>query len=274
MNPYLPNPAVIDEVIEATYDTKIFRLHFKEKKVRDEFEHKPGQFVELSIFGYGEAPISITSPPIEKEHLELCVRSVGAVTNALHSMKEGDLVSIRGPYGNGFPLEETKGKNLLFIAGGIGLPPLRSLIGCIPEKREDFMGVKILYGARTSSDLLYMDELKRWGKMEDTEVLITVDNDDEEWKGNVGVVTTLFEKTKISPDNTVALMCGPEIMMRFVVKDLLKFGFPEEEIILSLERKMQCGIGKCGHCNIAERYVCLDGPVFRYDQIKGIPGVL
>ena len=196
---------------------------------------------------------------------------MGKLTKAIHRKAIGDKIYIRGPYGNSFPLEEVKGKNLFFIAGGIGLPPLRSVIKSVFNMRQDFGRVKILYGAKTPDELCFKDELKSWSNIVDTEVLLTVDKPDENWQGNVGVVTTLWDKTDmVSPDG-IAYVCGPPIMLKFVIEKLLNSGFREENIYLTLERYMKCGIGKCGHCNIAEKFVCIDGPVFTYSQLKKIP---
>lgn len=270
-NPYLPYPAAIKAIKEETYDTKTFSLVFQDRKCQQEFHYKPGQFVELSLLGYGESPISITSSPSQGGYLELCVRRVGRVTEALHKLSENDIVGIRGPFGNGFAFEEMTNKNLLFVGGGLGLAPLRSLINAVLAHRQDFGKVTILYGARTPNDLLFQDELGIWGCADNVEVLVTVDVGSEEWQGHVGVVTTLFSQTVISAQSAVAVVCGPPIMFRFVIQKLLKIGFTEEAIILTLERLMKCGIGKCGHCNIGPKYVCLDGPVFTYKELKTLP---
>ena len=273
-NWYLPYPAIIKAIKEETYDTKTFSLAIQNGKHQPEFQFRPGQFVEVSLLGYGESPISIASAPTETGHFELCVRRVGRVTEALHRLSENDVVGIRGPFGNGFPVKEMTGKNLVFVGGGLGLAPLRSLINAVFAHREDFGKVTILYGARTPSDLLFRDELAVWGKADNVEVLVTVDVGSRDWLGNVGVVTTLFTKATISAQNAVALVCGPPVMFRFVIQELLKIGFCEEAIILTLERHMKCGIGKCGHCNVGAKYVCLDGPVFSYKELRGLPGAL
>lgn len=273
-NPYIPYRAVIKTIKDETYDTKTFGLAFQDAKPKQEFQYKPGQFVEVSLLGYGESPISIASAPTKIGYLELCVRRVGRVTEALHQLSQNDVVGIRGPFGNGFPVGEMISKNLVFIGGGLGLAPLRSLINAVFANRRDFGKVSILYGARTPDDLLFRDELAIWGDMNNTEVLITVDVGSEDWGGNVGVVTTLFSKTVISTHNAVAIVCGPPIMFRFVIQELVKIGFSEETIMLTLERLMKCGIGKCGHCNIGSKYVCQDGPVFTYEELKGLPEAL
>jgi len=271
-NPYLPNLAVINDVKELTYDTKLFVLSFKDKNVQENFIYKPGQFVEIGVFGFGEAPISITSSPFVKNCFELCIKNMGNVTNKLYQMKKNDNVYIRGPYGNGFPFDEVKNKDVLFVAGGIGLAPLRGLINEMLAHRNSFGKIQVLYGARTPEDMIFTDELKGWG--EKIKVLTIVDKGDFRWKGNVGVVGTLLTNIKDETKNTVAFVCGPPIMIKFVIKDLVKLGFKDEVIITTLERKMQCGIGKCGHCNIGGKYVCIDGPVFTYKQIKDLPEAL
>ncbi len=273
-NLYVPYPAVIKTINEETYDTKTFSLVFQDGKRQQEFRYKPGQFIELSLLGYGESPISIASSPSQIGYIELCVRRVGRVTEALHRLSDNDIVGIRGPFGNGFPVEQMRNKNLVFIGGGLGLAPLKSLIRTVFANRRDFGKVTILYGARTPSDLLFRDELAVWGNTDNAEVLVTVDVGSSDWQGNVGVVTTLFSKTAISAQNAVAIICGPTVMFRFVIQELFKIGFAEEAIMLTLERFMKCGIGKCGHCNIGPKYVCLDGPVFSYKELKGLPGAL
>lgn len=267
-NPYLPYPAVIQRVKEETSDIKTFSLAFKDKARQTTFYYRPGQFVQVSILGLGEAPISLSSAPCCNGSFELSVKRSGRLTERLHQLKPGDEIGIRGPYGNGFPYEEIKGKNIVFVGGGIGLAPLRSLINSIIANRDDFGSLQILYGARTPADLVFKDELNCWSETDGVEVLVTVDIGDERWTGNVGVVTTLFAKTRISADNTAAFICGPPVMIPFVIRDLLEIGLPEEWIICTLERHMKCGIGKCGHCNIGSKYVCLDGPVFNYRELK------
>jgi NAD(P)H-flavin reductase len=202
---------------------------------------------------------------------ELCVREVGDVTRALHLLKPGSKVGIRGPFGNGFPIDKMRGKDLLFAPGGIGLPPLRSVINQVLDERESFGRVIILYGARNPSELLFKDELAQWEARDDVEFHVTVDRGDERWTGNVGVITTLFPKITINPRNTVAMTVGPPVMYRFVLMELLSKGIQDSRIFLSLERRMKCGLGKCGHCQINNVYVCQKGPVFSYAQLKELP---
>jgi len=220
--------------------------------------------------GIGEAPISISSSPTKKGSFELAVRAVGNVTKALHKLEKGAIIGIRGPYGKGFPLEEMKGKDILFVAGGIGLVPLRSLINYVLDKRSDFGRVLILFGAKTPAEQLFLDELAGWRTRPDLEYWETVDRADGKWKGNVGVITTLFPKININPEKTVAVIVGPPVMYRFAILEAQVKGIPDEQIIVSLERRMKCGVGKCGHCQINHLYVCQDGPVFKFAQIKDI----
>lgn len=259
-NPYLPYKAVIKKIKQETPDVKTFQIEPLN------FKYSPGQFLELSILGTGEAPISITSSPT-REILEISVKSMGNVTKTLHELEEGDSVWIRGAYGNGFPVECLEGGEIVFIGGGIGLAPLRSLINYLIDKKN-FKKIYVLYGARTPSDLVFKDEILLWEKEKNVEVHVTVDRGDAEWKGNVGVVGALLKKINLGAD-AVSVVCGPPIMIKFVVKDLKAMNFSDDRIITSMERMMKCGIGKCGHCNIGDKYVCVDGPVFTLEEIKG-----
>lgn len=268
-NIYAPHLVAIKKVRDEAEGIKTFTLVFKNSAVGEAFDYRPGQFGEVTVFGAGEAPISITSSPVNKGYLELTIAEVGKVTRALHLKQEGDTIGFRGPYGNGFPLDEVAGKDILFVAGGIGLAPLRSLINQMFAERNKFGKISILYGARYPALLCFGDEFKRWAEHENSEMLLTVDTTpDNSWQGNIGVVGSLLPKVKINMENTVAFVCGPPIMIHFVILDLLKIGFKEDRIITTMERRMECGLGKCGHCNIGEKYVCLDGPVFSYQQLK------
>jgi NAD(P)H-flavin reductase len=269
---YLPTMARITRVEPMTSLEKLFTLELPDGL---SLGHRPGQFVEVSILGVGEAPISISSSPSRSNgSFELCVRRVGDVTNALHRLQAGAMVGIRGPFGRGFPYEKFRGKDVLFAPGGLGLAPLRSLINQVIDERATFGRVIILYGARNPSELLFKDELQEWASRDDLEVHITVDRGDENWKGNIGVITTLFRKISINPRNTVAITCGPPIMYRFVLMELLGKGISNGNIYLSLERHMKCGVGKCGHCQINHVYACQSGPVFPYSEIMGLEEAL
>jgi sulfite reductase subunit B len=269
---YLPTIARLEKVETLTELETLFKIDLP---VGQSLGHKPGQFVEVSLFGIGEAPISITSSPSRSNgNFELCVRNVGDVTNAMHHMQVGDKIGIRGPFGNGFPIEKMRGKDILFAPAGLGLAPLRSLINQVLDERGSFGRVMILYGTNHPSRILFRDEVQEWIERDDVEMHITVDRPDENWTGNVGVITTLFPKVTVNPRNTVAVTCGPPIVYRFVLMELLGKGLPETQIYLSLERRMKCGVGKCGHCQIDHFYCCQDGPVFSYAQIKAVEEAL
>jgi len=265
---FLPEIARVVTVSDETPDTKTFSLGFRDVQNGANFHFVPGQFLELSVFGYGEAPFCIASSPTRLHTLETTVRRTGQLTDALHRLGPGEEVGIRGPFGNGFDVAAALGKDLLFVAGGIGLPPLRSLIWNVLDERSRFGRVTILYGARTPMDLVYKQELQEWGKFSDVELHVTVDVAQPGWTGKVGVVPSLFKKVALHPDSTLVYVCGPPIMIRIAVQDLLALGFKEEAVISTLERMMQCGIGKCNHCAIGHRYVCRDGPVFNCAQIR------
>ncbi len=269
-NIYLPQIARLMDVRDETPDTKTFILRLRGDAEHDAFTWRPGQFVELSVFGLGEAPFGFASSPTRKDSFEVTIRAVGALTAALHGMRAGDEVGIRGPLGNHFPFDEVQGRDILFIGGGIGLPPLRSLIHNMFDERNKFGDITILYGARTPTDLVYKEELKEWQARSDIKFMVTVDRSEPGWEGSVGMVPTLFPKAGIKPPGTIAYICGPPVMIRFVIQDLVSMGFAEENIISTLERHMKCGVGKCNHCCIGHKYVCRDGPVFSYKQMKGL----
>ena len=265
---YIPSPAKIVKVEQLTALEKLFQV---ELPVGQSLGHDPGQFVEVSLLGIGEAPISISSSPSRSNgHFELCVRKVGDVTAALHNLKAGATIGVRGPFGHGFPVENMRGKDIIFAAGGLGLAPARSLINQVLDERDRFGRVIILYGAKNPSELLFRDELEQWSNRSDIEFHVTVDRPDSTWVGNAGVITTLFKFVTVSPRNTVAVTVGPPIMYRFVLMELLSKGIPEGQIWMSLERRMKCGVGKCGHCQINNFYCCQQGPAFTYDQVKGV----
>lgn len=265
---YLPAVARLKDIHPLTDREKLLTIELPDGL---SLCHKPGQFVEVSLPGVGEAPISIASSPSRSNGaFELCIRRMGFLTHALHQLVPGDMLGIRGPFGQGFPVESFFGKDLLLAPGGLGLPPLRSLIQYICDHRSQFGRVLILYGARNPAELLLMDELLEWEAQYDVELNITVDHPAEGWNGNVGVITTLFPKIQIYAPNTVAITIGPPAMYRFVVIELLALGIAESNIWLSLERRMKCGVGKCGHCQINQVYTCIEGPCFSYDRIKNL----
>jgi NAD(P)H-flavin reductase len=266
---YIPRIAVINDVCELTHDTRLLRLRFRDCRVPaqdGDYDYKPGQFVQVSILGAGEVPVSICSSPTGKDSLELCVRRAGHVTSAVSVLGEGDELGLRGPYGNGFSVARIRQQPLLFVAGGIGLAPLRSLIGYVMDNRDDFGRVTILYGAKTKQDIVFGNELKQWAKARDTDVAITVDRPQEGWDGHTGVVTSLFGALENASACT-AFVCGPPIMIHFALIELLDMGLKPNRIITTLERHMKCGVGKCGHCYLKGQYVCTDGPVFSYEQL-------
>ncbi|MDY0042358.1 MAG: FAD/NAD(P)-binding protein [Desulforhabdus sp.] len=232
--------------------------------------HAPGQFVQLSVFGYGEAPISVCSSPTRPESFELCIRPVGNVSRAMHKLNAGDWVGVRGPYGQAFPVAAMKSRHILVIAGGIGVAPLRSLINYIVDRRQDFKRLIIVYGARRPSSILFQDDIHRWSNDSGAEMYLTVDQPDETWKGRTGMLTIPLREINVdSNDLPVAAVAGPPVMYRFVAMELIRKGIDEERIYFSLERRFKCGIGKCGHCQLNNLYVCQDGPVFLYSQLLG-----
>jgi NAD(P)H-flavin reductase/formate hydrogenlyase subunit 6/NADH:ubiquinone oxidoreductase subunit I len=270
---YVPKLATIVKKQEMTAQETLFEVKLDDASV---LNHKPGQFVEVSVFGVGEAPISVSSPPTKKETFELCVRKLGNVTNKLNTLNVGDKVGIRGPFGNGFDAEFLKGKDLLFVAGGLGLAPLRSLFNFVLDNRKDYGKVTLLYGCKEPRELLFTDELLALAMREDVDFKPTVNwcPENETWTGSIGVITTLIPQVIFEPEKTYAIICGPPIMYKFVIAELKSKNLPDNHIILSLERRMKCGVGKCGHCQINQIYVCKDGPVFNYSIIKGIPEAL
>jgi NAD(P)H-flavin reductase len=269
-NIYLPNIAIIDRVVDEIDEVKTFYWHFENPTHHKAFrDFRPGQFAQISIFGVGEFAASLPPSPREKETF-FTIRRVGSCTAALHQLDVNDKFAVRGPYGNGFPMEHYYGKNLVFVAGGIGLIPLRSCIVYALENRDKYASIQIFYGSKTSTELMYVPKLREWENSAGIECHLTVDRGSEDWSGNVGVVGSLLKNpdVMVPVDNSIAFVCGPPIMFRFVIKDLLALGFQEANIVSTLERYMKCGVGKCGHCCIGVAYVCTDGPVFTYEQIK------
>jgi sulfhydrogenase subunit gamma (sulfur reductase) len=268
-SPYKPMKAKVVKTANPTAQEKFFRIELDGKR---ELGHQPGQFVQVSLFGLGEAPISICSSPTEKGFFDLTVRKVGTVTSAMHQLKAGDVLGIRGPFGNSFPLDKMHGNNILIIAGGLGIVPLRSLVHYVLDNRKDFGEVQMLLGCKTPKDMLYGDEVAHWQKRADIKFNCTVDRGDPDWQGNVGLITSLIPGVTLTPKQTYAVVVGPPIMYKFVIVELLKKDIPEHQIVVSLERKMKCGLGKCGHCQIRNVYVCQCGPVFTFEQLKEMEG--
>jgi len=274
-NPYQPHLARIVRIHRMVADNHLFQLRFVDSGVAEAWRHRPGQFVQLSVIGTGEAPISISSSPTRRGIIELCVRRAGRVTDALYRMPTNGLVGVRGPYGNGFPVEEMEGNDLLIVAGGLGMAPLRSLLWYALDHRERFGRVTLMYGARSPEVMLFRDELVSLAEVEDIDVLLTVDRDTTgTWKQHVGLLATLFEKAEFDPSRTYAAVVGPPIVFRFVLAELLRQGFSKSRILMSLERRMKCGVGKCGHCSVGYKTTCVHGPVFTYWDAINLPEIV
>lgn len=272
-NLYLPHLMRIVKITEEAPAVRTFRLEFLDAAAAEAFDFKTGQFGLYSAFGEGESTFCIASSPTRKGYIECTFREVGRVTAALADKEVGDVVGFRGPYGNVFPIEDWTGKNLLFIAGGIALPPLRSVIWNCLDLRDRFQAITIVYGARSVADLVYKDELEAWAARPDVNLIRTVDPGGETpgWTGQVGFVPPILEQLAPSPENTIALVCGPPIMIKLTLPVLQKQGFPPERIFTTLENRMKCGVGKCGRCNTGKSYVCKDGPVYTLDQLHHLP---
>ena len=272
-NIYLPYRVKVAKITDEAPLVKTFRLEFIDPKEAEEFSFKTGQFAEYSVFGEGESTFCIASPHTRKGYVECTFRQVGRVTTALSNLEEGAVMGFRGPYGNTFPIDEWKGKNLVFIAGGIALPPMRSVIWSCLDNRKDYKDVTIFYGARTVADLVYKYELDEWKERPDVNLYLTVDPGGEtpEWKGEIGFVPSIVEKIAPSAENTIAVVCGPPIMIKNTFPVLKKLGFADENIYTTLENRMKCGFGKCGRCNVGKTYVCKDGPVFTAAQLAELP---
>ena len=265
-NPFLPEPARIVRTYYLTEDVKFFQVRIVDMEKALSFNYRPGQFAMISVVGAGEAPFSISSTPSRPGLLEFCIRKAGTVTNALFRMKENDLIGFRGPYGNGVPVEKMKDKDIIIVVGGLGAAPLRSVLLYSLDNRDQFRRISLLHGAKKPAEMIFREEFFALKQREDLECHLVVDEDDTgTWTENIGVVTTLFSLLKeIDPVNTYALVCGPPVMYKFVIKELVKLNIPKDQILMTLERRMKCGIGKCGHCAIDYIYTCLDGPVFTY----------
>ncbi|RMF94698.1 MAG: oxidoreductase [Candidatus Schekmanbacteria bacterium] len=270
---YVPTNCEILSITTLTPSEKLFKIKMPNGK---ELGHMPGQFVQVSIPGLTEAPISVASSPTRKGYFELAVRNAGTLTGALHKLDEGDYLGIRGPFGSCFDIEAMKGKNLLLISGGCGLAPMRSLIQYCEDNIDEFENVKILYGAKNPEQMLFKDEIRQWEESRHFNCLYTVDEikSGDNYKGKVGLITKLIPPLNIDKNNTIAVIIGPPVMYKFVIAELMKKGINEEQIIVSLERYMRCGIGKCGHCVIEHKYCCIDGPVFWLKDVMELKGAL
>ncbi len=269
-HPLTPKIAVLQDVIRETPDVKTFKAVFEDPAVMEQFDYMPGQFMEVSVLGVGESPFGMAYTPTRKDHLEFSVKRMGKNTSALHELEPGDKIGIRGPYGNHFPVDEgVKGKDLLIIGGGIGMAPLRSLLLYLLDNRDDYGKIEVVYGSRSKDDLVYKYEFEEWAKQ--CEVYLTIDREQEGWDGHVGFVPAYVTELSPSPANRVAYTCGPPIMIKFVLQALRELGFQDNQIVTTLEMRMKCGMGKCGRCNLGEKYVCLDGPVFTMEQLAQLP---
>ena len=262
-NPMRPLLGTLAGITDLADDIKLFQIELNGQL----FDYQPGQFAFVSAFGVGEAPFGLASTTVRTPHLEFAINRIGTVTTALHRLEPGAVVGVRGPLGNSFPLDEMRGKDLLVLGGGIGGAPLRPVIHTVLDNRADYGRLTILWAARKPSLLVFTDEYDSWQSAPNTGLHLTVDEGDKTWTGNVGLITQLLEEVAPSPDNTVAIICGPPIMIKFVILGLKTLGFADEQMIMTLEAKMKCGIGKCGRCNMGEKFVCLDGPVFSYTQV-------
>jgi len=265
-DPMLPRPYSVRAVVKETPDT--FTLTLEPEEAIEGSLFQPGQFSMLWVFGVGELPISISGDPALHDRLIYTVRSVGQATHSLVNRAVGNGVGVRGPFGTGWPVDAARGWDVIVVAGGIGLAPLRPVIYHVLQNRKDYGRLVILYGVRSPRDLLYRKELAAWARNRDTQVLVTVDYGGLNWRGHVGVVTTLFKYSRLQPARSVAMVCGPEIMMRFVARELEMQGLSRDHIYLSVERNMKCAVGFCGHCQYGPHFICKDGPIFRYEQIR------
>ncbi|HUV07857.1 MAG TPA: FAD/NAD(P)-binding protein [Spirochaetia bacterium] len=268
-NPYRPIETEVLETVTETPTIRTLRL-----KPKEELTFETGQFIELTILGFGEAPFTPSSNPRTRDIIEVSVMRVGKVTERIHQLKKGETVGLRGPFGNGYPLDSFKGKEVLVVGGGCGFAPLRSLIYEFFNHSGEFKKILFRGGCKTPGEFLYRKEIDEWAKRDDIDVLLTVDRSDNgDWKGRVGVVTTILDAGDMDCKNGIAILCGPPIMMKFATVKVKEMGFKESNIYLSMEKNMSCGLGKCGHCRLGTYYACKDGPVFRYDQISGFPNI-
>ncbi|KKM89857.1 hypothetical protein LCGC14_1244470 [marine sediment metagenome] len=274
-NPYIPNLTTIKSIVteNKANDIKTIELEFKKEEDYKSFDYIPGQFAEISLIGKGECPIGIASSPTEEGTVKFTIKKMGEVTSAFHNTLVGDTIGIRGPFGNGWPMKEMKGKNIVVIGGGFAFSTLRSLmLYALNEKyRKDYGDLTIIYGNRDSGEMLYTQLLEEWEKRDDVNVVLTIDRPEENWTRKVGFVAAIVKEVAPSPDKAVAVICGPPIMIKTAVAELVQLGWKDEQILNSLEMRMKCGIGKCGRCNIGNKYVCTDGPVFSLAELKKMP---
>jgi len=265
-NPYRPEPAVIKDIIQETANIRTFRIVLNDEEKMRNFSFKPGQVAQLSVFGVGESTFVINSPPTQKDYLQFSVMAAGEVTQALHKLNVGDEIGVRAPLGKGFDVEALKGYDIVFVGGGIGMAPLRTLLLYMLDNREDYGDIIVIYGARSPEDLCYSYEFDKW-RDGGINLVLTVDAEAPGWKENVGFVPTILAEVAPSAHNRMAITCGPPIMIKFVLAGLKEIGFENHQILTTLEKRMKCGIGICGRCNIGTKYVCVDGPVFSYEEL-------
>ncbi|MHA1489878.1 MAG: FAD/NAD(P)-binding protein [Promethearchaeota archaeon] len=274
-NPYIPNLSTIKSITpeNKVNDIKTIELEFKKEEDYKAFNYIPGQFAEISLIGKGECPIGIASSPTEEGTLKFTIKKMGTVTSGFHNCEVGDTIGIRGPYGNGWPVEEMKGKNIVIIGGGFAFSTLRSLVLYMLDgrHRKDYNKITVIYGNRDSGEMLYREILEEWEKRDDIKVVLTIDREETGWTRKVGFVAAIVKEVAPSPDNAVAIICGPPIMIRTAVNELVQLNWKDEQILNSLEMRMKCGIGKCGRCNIGNKFVCVDGPVFSLAELKKMP---
>ena len=268
-NPYRPELATVRDVIQETHNIRTLRVTMDDPDAMKRFTFLPGQVGQLSIFGVGESTFVINSPPTRKDYLQFSVIRVGEVTQRIHQLNVGDRIGVRAPLGNSFPLDKLRGKDILFIGGGIGMAPLRTLLLYMIDHREEYGDITAIYGARSPLDLCYKYEFDDWRKG-NVNLVLTVDSEFPGWTERVGFVPTVLSEEAPSPNNRIAITCGPPIMIKFVLFGLKELGFEDHQIMTTLEKRMKCGIGICGRCNMGDKYVCLDGPVFTYDQLRGM----
>ena len=273
-NPYLPTIGTIIETIQETPTIKTFRIVFNNPDAMKNFKFHPGQVGQLSVFGTGESTFVINSPPSRMDYLQFSVMKAGEVTAKLHTLNAGDQIGVRAPLGNWFPYEDLKGKNIVFVGGGIGMAPLRTLMLYMLDNRADYGKISLLYGARSPVDMAFQYELPDWLESPDLDTTLTIDAEYEGWEHSVGLIPNVLLEMNPSPENTVAITCGPPIMIKFTLQALQKLGFKDDQILTTLEKRMKCGVGICGRCNIGTSYVCMDGPVFTYEQLKQLPNEL
>ena len=273
-NPYLPEVAKVVEIIRETPNIKTFRMRFADPQVQEKFSFLPGQVGQFGVFGVGEATFAITSRPSEKEFIQFSVMKAGEVTSAIHNLSEGDKVGIRAPMGCGFPVDAWKGKKILFVMGGIGSAALKATIEYTLEHRADYAGISILYGATAPENFTYQYDIDQWQKRDDIDLTLTIDRDCDGWQCDVGMVPAVLERKSPNPDNTIAITCGPPIMIKYALESFRRLGFTDDQTFTTLEKRMKCGIGICGRCNVGPKYVCVDGPVFSLAELAELPDEL